>query len=96
VGLKDGAATKALFEKEFPMLAPHITDEDYELFAQKDISKLPVFSYCGPELHHKGAVLVGDAIHTVKPYFGLGVNAAFEVRPNGRSQTSITIWCTIL
>lgn len=25
-----------------------------------------------------GACLLGDSIHTVKPYFGLGVNSAFE------------------
>ena len=30
------------------------------------------------ELELGGACLLGDSIHTVKPYFGLGVNSAFE------------------
>ena len=38
--------------------------------------------------------MVGDAIHTVKPYFGLGVNSAFEdvgvLRDSLRSQDSRT------
>ena len=38
-----------------------------------------MFRYVGPVLHYgDSTVLLGDAIHTVKPYFGLGVNSAFE------------------
>ena len=41
------------------------------LFAQRPISRLPTFSYCGPELHYGGkAVLMGDAIHAVKVTVG--------------------------
>jgi len=31
-----------------------------------------------PETEPGGAVVLGDSIHCVKPYFGLGVNSAFE------------------
>ena len=35
---------------------------------------LTLTRYVGPALHQGGStVLLGDAIHTVKPYFGLGV-----------------------
>ena len=45
----------------------------------KEPSRLPIFRYAGPRLHHReSTVMLGDAVHTVKPYFGLGVNAAFE------------------
>ena len=48
-------------------------------FAAKADRSLPSFSYAGPALHHGGsACLVGDTIHTVKPYFGQGVNSALE------------------
>ena len=48
-------------------------------FAAKTDRSLPSFSYAGPTLHHGGsACLVGDTIHTVKPYFGQGVNSALE------------------
>ena len=48
-------------------------------FALKRDSSLPTFSYTGPSLQYAGsACLVGDTIHTVKPYFGQGVNSALE------------------
>ena len=44
------------------------------LVAAKPPSNIPRFRYVGPALHQGGStVLLGDAIHTVKPYFGLGV-----------------------
>jgi kynurenine 3-monooxygenase len=70
--LKTGAQAAALFRAELPMVAPLISDADFEQFAQKPVSRLPTFSFAGPELHHGGtAALLGDAIHTVKPYFGM-------------------------
>eukprot|EP00966_Prymnesium_polylepis_P102334 2370724-Prymnesium_polylepis.2 len=61
------------------MFSPHITDEALEGVLDKPTSRLPQFRYAGPRLHHAGGTaLIGDAIHSVKPYFGLGVNAAFE------------------
>eukprot|EP00752_Nemacystus_decipiens_P008568 g7652.t1 len=79
LGLKDAADARALFEELFPQFADMITDEAYERLALQDVSRLPAFSYTGPILHlGKSAVLLGDAIKSVKPYFGLGVNTAFE------------------
>ena len=47
--------------------------------AKKGPSRLPVFRYAGPKLHQGDTtVLLGDAVHTVKPYFGLGANSALE------------------
>ena len=47
--------------------------------AAKPPSNIPRFRYVGPALHQGGStVLLGDAIHTVKPYFGLGANSALE------------------
>ena len=40
---------------------------------------LPSFGYVDKSLNMGGqAALLGDTIHTVKPYFGLGVNSAWE------------------
>jgi hypothetical protein len=53
------------------MMMPAIRDADLERFAQKGDSSLPAFSYAGPVLHHSNnTVILGDTIHTVKPYFG--------------------------
>jgi len=77
--LQTGEQASKLFNADLPMFAPYISEDDFEQFAQRPVSRLPTFSFCGPSLHHAGTVaLVGDAIHTVKPYFGMGVNSAFE------------------
>ena len=77
-GLKTGRDVKAFFEEHFPKLAPFVEDGELAAFATRATSKLPSFSYAFPRLHSENAVILGDAIHTVKPYFGQGVNSAFE------------------
>ncbi|CAN0039461.1 unnamed protein product [Pylaiella littoralis] len=78
-GLKDAAGARAMFEDLFPQFADMVTTEAYERLALQKTSRLPAFSYTGPILHlGKSAVLLGDAIKSVKPYFGLGANTAFE------------------
>jgi len=77
--LSDKENAKALVRTYFPEVAKHIDEQTWESLAQKPSSKLPAFSVCGPELHWTDcACLLGDSCHTVKPYFGLGVNAALE------------------
>jgi len=70
---------RRFFKKAFPGLERFFTDEDLKGFVKRPPSSLPSFSYCGPVLHMgPHAVLLGDTIKTIKPYFGLGVNSAFE------------------
>lgn len=77
--LRTGEDVRAFFQEHFPAFLPAIRDVDLERFALKPDCSLPTFSYAGPVLHGgSSACLVGDAIHTVKPYFGQGVNSAFE------------------
>lgn len=79
MNLKSGADARVFFEKYLPQFSPLIDDKDLDVFAKKPISKLPRFLYTGPVLHKgRSTVLLGDAIHCVKPYFGQGVNSAFE------------------
>ena len=67
------------FDEEFQQFGPLITEETLALVAEKPSSNLPAFRYAGPRINEGGAtVLLGDAIHTVKPYFGLGANTALE------------------
>lgn len=77
--IQTGPDARFFFNTFFPMFSPFILDEDLEIFAKKLDSKLPIFSYFGPVLHYeKSMCLLGDPIHTVKPYFGLGLNSALE------------------
>ena len=77
--LKDAADTRMFFNSVFPQFSPFVKDADLDRFAKQKDAKLPFFSYAGPVLHRgKSAVLVGDSIHTVKPYFGVGLNSALE------------------
>jgi len=77
--LKSGKEAKTFFKETFPQFADFIADEDFDKFITKPVSRLPEFSYAKSVLNREDScVLVGDTIHTVKPYFGLGVNSAFE------------------
>jgi kynurenine 3-monooxygenase len=71
--------TAAFLQKEFPALYPIIPRSEVTAFAKRPPGSLPFFKYVGPDLHYSdSAVLLGDVVHTVKPYFGLGVNSALE------------------
>lgn len=56
-------------------LVPHCSTA----FGEKREQSLPAFQYCGPVVHRRdNTVLLGDAIHTVKPFFGFGINTALD------------------
>lgn len=58
---------------------PLMPTEEIAAFATRPPGKLPKFKYAGPDLHFGDkAVVLGDVIHTIKPYFGLGVNSAMD------------------
>ena len=70
---------RALMKECLPQFEPFVNDENLNNIAKKPASRLPGFRYVGPRIHKADrVVLLGDAIHTVKPYFGLGANSAFE------------------
>lgn len=72
-GLQTLEDARSFFQKHFPMFDSFIDDKALIAFLDRPPSRLPSFSFCGPQLH-KGSstVLAGDVCHTVKPYFGLG------------------------
>jgi kynurenine 3-monooxygenase len=75
-GIHTAEDAKSFFEEHFPMYAPYASQEALETFAAAKPSRLPSFSYVDRSLHlGKRGVLLGDAIHAVKPYFGLGYAA---------------------
>ena len=77
--MKTGKDAKIFFDETLPMFSEMIRPADFEKFATKNSSTFPTFSFVGPVIHHRSNIaLVGDSIHTVKPYFGLGLNSAFE------------------
>eukprot|EP01083_Nonionella_stella_P021660 60019_1 len=75
----DPEALRRFFDEEFPQFGALIGEEVLGDVAKKGASSLPSFRYAGPRLHEGGrTVILGDCVHTVKPYFGLGANTALE------------------
>jgi len=79
VKLSNKESLKQFFDEQFPMFVDWIRDADIATMADSKFFGLPSFGYVDKSLNMGGqAVLLGDTIHTVKPYFGLGVNSAWE------------------
>jgi len=80
--LATGQEAKAFFQEVLPELVPYMRDDDLETFVKRPISRLPSFLMVQGDIHYSmargGVVLLGDAIKTVKPYFGQGANSALE------------------
>lgn len=75
----DPKKLRAFFDEEFPQFSALIDDDVMDQVATKPSSPLPAFRYVGPRLNMgKRTLVLGDAAHTVKPYFGLGANSAME------------------
>ena len=78
-GLADVPAARKYFDEYLPQFSGFISDAALASVIAKPPSRLPVFRFAGPRLHRGAStVVLGDAVHSVKPYFGLGVNSAFE------------------
>jgi 2-polyprenyl-6-methoxyphenol hydroxylase-like FAD-dependent oxidoreductase len=69
---------KKMVESNFPQFKDVIPERAFAEFAKQRVQRLPIFQYAANSLVGPKTALVGDSIHTVKPYFGLGVNSAFE------------------
>jgi 2-polyprenyl-6-methoxyphenol hydroxylase-like FAD-dependent oxidoreductase len=78
-GIKDKEDARQFFAGSFPQFIDVIKEEDLARFATGPTFRLPSFSYAGPNINYKdNTLLLGDCIHSVKPYFGLGLNSALE------------------
>jgi kynurenine 3-monooxygenase len=75
----DPKELRAVFDDVLPQFSALLDDDVIEGVARKPPSFLPSFRYAAPRLNQGDrTVILGDAIHTVKPYFGLGANSALE------------------
>ncbi|SEG83673.1 kynurenine 3-monooxygenase [Thermomonospora echinospora] len=74
-GLRDREAVRGLFARDFPDIAPalpRLAEEVHDVRpAQLKLVR------CAP-YHHERAVLLGDAAHTLVPFYGQGINCSFE------------------
>jgi len=75
----DPKKLRQVFDEVLPQFSTLLDEEIIENVAKKPPSSLPSFRYVAPRLNQGDrTVILGDAIHTVKPYFGLGANSALE------------------
>jgi kynurenine 3-monooxygenase len=74
--LHDAADVRAFFERWFPDAIPHLPRLEEEFFENPTGSLVTI--RCAPYHFEDKALLIGDAAHAVVPFYGQGMNAAFE------------------
>ncbi len=74
--LDDGPALRRFFEEEFPDTVPLMPDFESEFFTNPTSSLVTI--RCFPWVMEDKVALLGDAAHAIVPFFGQGMNAAFE------------------
>ena len=74
----DPKELRKLLDSSLPQFSRFISERTLSEVAAKPVSSLPSFRYVKNKLNYKNVVVLGDAAHTVKPYFGLGANSALE------------------
>lgn len=74
--LQDKQQAQKFFEDNFPDVVPLMPDLE-EVFFQNPTSDL-VTIHCYPWTYNGNQLLLGDAAHAIVPFYGQGMNAAFE------------------
>lgn len=74
--LDSPAKVRAFFEKYYPDALPHLVDLDTEYFENPTAALGTV--KCSPWQAYGKSLLMGDAAHAIVPFYGQGMNAAFE------------------
>lgn len=74
--LKTEAQVRSFFEAEFPELIPHMPHYVEEYF-ENPVGTLGTIK-CYPWQAYGKTLIMGDASHAIVPFYGQGMNAAFE------------------
>lgn len=74
--LDDEQSVMAFFEEYFPDAIEHMPNLVEDFFENPTSSLVTI--RCAPYHHDDKVLLVGDAAHAVVPFYGQGMNAAFE------------------
>jgi kynurenine 3-monooxygenase len=75
-GLRDDAALRGFFAREFPDAAALLPDLESQFRAHPQGRLATV--YCEPWHFGERMLLIGDAAHAIVPFHGQGMNCAFE------------------
>lgn len=74
--INDANKVHDLFQREFPDVYPHLTNLEEE-FLENPIGRLSSVN-CDKWYYQDQCLLIGDAAHGIVPFFGQGMNSAFE------------------
>lgn len=74
--LRSAEDVRGFFEEQFPDALSMMPTLAEDFFANPTSTLVTI--RCGPWHHRDRAVLLGDAAHAIVPFYGQGMNAAFE------------------